>query len=101
MNKPLAHLGKPKANGAEVHSIGGDKPATVATNAHFALTDIFTIIGTSPSVYPAVGLTRYAHDSVPKHVVDPNLAVIPTGFTHIKANATLGVTGRENQGTVG
>ena len=36
-------------------------------------------------------VTRYAHGSVPKFVVDPNLAVIPTGFTHIKDTATRGV----------
>jgi NAD-dependent deacetylase len=53
--------------------------------------DIFVVIGTSLSVYPAAGLTRYAHGSVPKFVVDPHLEVIPTGFTHIKANATSGM----------
>ena len=42
-------------------------------------------------MYPAAGLTRYAHGGVPKYVVDPNLAIIPTGFTHIKDNATRGV----------
>lgn len=53
--------------------------------------DIFVVIGTSLSVYPAAGLTRYAHGSVPKFIVDPHLEVIPTGFTHIKENATRGV----------
>ena len=53
--------------------------------------DIFAVIGTSLQVYPAAGLTRYAHGSIPKFVVDPNLAIIPTGFTHIKENATTGV----------
>ena len=53
--------------------------------------DIFAVIGTSLQVYPAAGLTRYAHGSIPKYVVDPNLAVIPTGFVHIKDNATSGV----------
>lgn len=53
--------------------------------------DIFAVIGTSLQVYPASGLTRYAHGSIPKFVVDPNLAIIPTGFTHIKENATTGV----------
>lgn len=27
----------------------------------------------------------------PKFVLDPNLAIIPTGFTHIKENATIGI----------
>ena len=53
--------------------------------------DIFAVIGTSLQVYPAAGLTRYAHGSIPKFVVDPNLAIIPTGFVHIKENATTGV----------
>ena len=58
---------------------------------HVREADIFVVIGTSLSVYPAAGLTRYAHGSVPKFVVDPHLEVIPTGFTHIKDNATRGV----------
>ena len=58
---------------------------------HVRKADIFAVIGTSLQVYPAAGLTRYAHGSVPKFVVDPNLAVIPTGFIHIKDNATSGV----------
>ena len=58
---------------------------------HVREADIFVVIGTSLSVYPAAGLTRYAHGSVPKFVVDPHLEVIPTGFTHIKANATSGM----------
>ena len=58
---------------------------------HVREADIFAVIGTSLSVYPAAGLTRYAHGSVPKFVVDPHLEVIPTGFTHIKANATSGM----------
>ena len=53
--------------------------------------DIFAVIGTSLQVYPAAGLTRYAHGSIPKFVVDPNLAIIPTGFVHVKDNATIGV----------
>lgn len=58
---------------------------------HVREADIFVVIGTSLSVYPAAGLTRYAHGSVPKFVVDPHLEVIPTGFTHIKDTATRGV----------
>ena len=58
---------------------------------HVREADIFVVIGTSLSVYPAAGLTRYAHGSVPKFVVDPHLEIIPTGFTHIKANATSGM----------
>jgi NAD-dependent deacetylase len=58
---------------------------------HVREADIFAVIGTSLQVYPAAGLTRYAHGGVPKFVVDPHLEVIPTGFTHIRENATSGV----------
>ena len=51
----------------------------------------YALLSTSLSVYPAAGLTRYAHGGVPKYVVDPNLAIIPTGFTHIKDTATRSV----------
>ena len=66
-------------------------PAMEVAEAHVRKADIFAVIGTSLQVYPAAGLTRYAHGGVPKFVVDPNLAIIPTGFTHIKENATSGV----------
>ena len=66
-------------------------PDMEVAEKHVREADIFAVIGTSLSVYPAAGLTRYAHGSVPKFVVDPHLEVIPTGFTHIKANATSGM----------
>ena len=66
-------------------------PAMEVAEEHVREADIFAVIGTSLSVYPAAGLIRYAHGSVPKFVVDPHLAVIPTGFTHINENATSGV----------
>ena len=66
-------------------------PAMEVAEAHVRKADIFAVIGTSLSVYPAAGLTRYAHGSIPKFVVDPHLEVIPTGFTHIKDTATRGV----------
>ena len=66
-------------------------PAIEVAEDYVKEADIFAVIGTSLQVYPAAGLTRYAHGSIPKFVVDPNLAVIPTGFIHIKENATSGV----------
>ena len=66
-------------------------PAMEVAEDHVREADIFVVIGTSLTVYPAAGLTRYAHGSVPKFVVDPHLEIIPTGFTHIKANATSGM----------
>jgi NAD-dependent deacetylase len=66
-------------------------PAMEVAEDYVREADIFVVIGTSLSVYPAAGLTRYAHGSVPKFVVDPHLEIIPTGFTHIKDTATRGV----------
>ena len=66
-------------------------PDMEVAERHVREADIFVVIGTSLSVYPAAGLTRYAHGSVPKFVVDPHLEIIPTGFTHIKDTATQGV----------
>ena len=66
-------------------------PDMEVAERHVREADIFVVIGTSLSVYPAAGLTRYAHGSVPKFVVDPHLEIIPTGFTHIKDTATRGV----------
>jgi NAD-dependent deacetylase len=66
-------------------------PAIEIAEDYVKNADIFAVIGTSLSVYPAAGLTRYAHGSIPKFVVDPHLEVIPTGFTHIKDTATRGV----------
>ena len=66
-------------------------PAMEVAEDHVREADIFVVIGSSLSVYPAAGLTRYAHGSVPKFVVDPHLEIIPTGFTHIKDTATRGV----------
>ena len=66
-------------------------PAMEVAEDHVREADIFVVIGSSLSVYPAAGLTRYAHGSVPKFVVDPYLEIIPTGFTHIKDTATRGV----------
>ena len=55
--------------------------------------DIFIVIGTSLVVYPAAGLVGYAHPEVPKFLIDPSEmdGHMPSGFMHIKANATEGV----------
>ena len=66
-------------------------PAIEVAEDYVRQADIFAVIGTSLQVYPAAGLTRYAHGGVPKFVVDPHMEVIPTGFIHIKDNATSGV----------
>ena len=53
--------------------------------------DIFVVIGTSLTVYPAANLVDYAHSKVPKFIIAPNSKEIPNGFVHIKESATKGV----------
>ena len=88
-------LGDKAADGSQLRPFivwfGEYVPAMEVAEELVKYADIFAVIGTSLQVYPAAGLTRYAHGSIPKYVVDPNLAVIPTGFVHIKDNATSGV----------
>lgn len=67
---------------------GMDEVTKIVSNA-----DIFVVVGTSLSVYPAAGLIRYAHHEVPKFVIDPNdmSKCEKLGFSHIKATATEGI----------
>lgn len=67
---------------------GMDEVTKIVSNA-----DIFVVVGTSLSVYPAAGLIRYAHHEVPKFVIDPNdmSKCEQLGFSHIKATATEGM----------
>jgi len=54
--------------------------------------DIFIVIGTSLKVYPAAGLLKYAHRSIPKFIIDPNeLQNVPSDFEHIPMPATFGI----------
>lgn len=53
--------------------------------------DIFVIIGTSLSVYPAASLLHYVRKGTPVYYIDPNPAAVPAGVTVIKAGASEGV----------
>lgn len=56
--------------------------------------DIFVVIGTSMSVYPAAGLIRCVRPGVPIYYIDPNpasTAGMASGVTVIKATATEGM----------
>lgn len=53
--------------------------------------DIFVIIGTSLSVYPAAALIRYVRPGVPVYYIDPNPASVPAGVTVIRAGASEGI----------
>lgn len=53
--------------------------------------DIFVVIGTSLSVYPAAGLLLQVRRGTPVFYIDPRPAPVPEGVTVIKAKATEGV----------
>ena len=54
--------------------------------------DILLIVGTSMQVYPAAGLYRYAGNSVPIYVIDPqDVPVHDPRIIHIKDVATKGM----------
>lgn len=55
--------------------------------------DIFVVIGTSFTVYPASDFINYAHREVPKFVIDPEERPECTqlGFTHFKTTASEGM----------
>ncbi len=54
--------------------------------------ETFVVIGTSLQVYPAAGLVGYAPRHAEKYLVDPDDMHVPTGFTHIKETATMGIS---------
>ena len=56
-----------------------------------AQADIFVIIGTSLQVYPAAHLMHHCKPGTALYYIDPNPTTIPPEFTHIKANATMGM----------
>lgn len=53
--------------------------------------DVFVVIGTSLTVFPANQLVNKAHHEVPRYIIDPNELKIPEGFIHIKQTATQGI----------
>lgn len=53
--------------------------------------DIFVVIGTSLTVYPAAGLLHYVRPGVPVYYIDPRPSDVPAGVHVIKATATEGM----------
>ena len=55
--------------------------------------DIFVVVGTSLTVYPAANLIKYAHKEIPKFVIDPcdMLKCKELGYEHIKTTASEGM----------
>lgn len=53
--------------------------------------DVFVVIGTSLTVFPANQLVNKAHHEVPRYIIDPGELNMPNGFIHIKESATKGI----------
>ena len=53
--------------------------------------DVFVVIGTSLSVYPAASLLQYVPSGIPVYYIDPNPAPVPDWVTVIREPATKGV----------
>lgn len=53
--------------------------------------DIFIVIGTSLSVYPAAGLVNYTDESMDRYYIDPSTSEVSlNGWRHIKERASVG-----------
>lgn len=63
------------------------EPAT----ALVAQADIFVIIGTTLSVYPAAALLQYVKPGTPVYYIDPKPAKVPPHVTVIPLGATAGI----------
>ena len=53
--------------------------------------DVFVVIGTTLSVYPAASLLQYVRSGIPVYYIDPNPARVPDWVTVIREPATKGV----------
>ncbi|HEY0245140.1 MAG TPA: NAD-dependent deacylase [Mucilaginibacter sp.] len=62
---------------------------TAAEICHSA--DIFILIGSSLSVYPAAGLINYIPRKAPKYIVDPKIPEVNPKYIKIEEKATVGV----------
>lgn len=56
-----------------------------------AQADIFVIIGTTLSVYPAAALLQYVRPGTPVYYIDPKPAAVPSNVTVIPMGATAGI----------
>ncbi len=67
-------------------------PKIEAAIDEVAKADIFVIVGTSLTVYPAAGLYRYVGPKVPIYIIDPqSVAIHDNRTTHIREVATEGM----------
>ncbi len=59
-----------------------------------AAADLFIVVGTSLSVYPAAALVRYVRPDIPIYLIDPgepDTSAIRNANTHIRERAAVGM----------
>ena len=90
------HMGDKAPNGSQLRPhivwFGEAVPKIEAAADAVMTADILLIVGTSMQVYPAAGLYRYARNSTPIYIIDPqDVPVRDSRITHIKDVATKGM----------
>ena len=90
------HLGDKAPNGSQLRPhivwFGEAVPKIEDAIERVIRADILLIVGTSLQVYPAAGLYRYAKDSAPIYLIDPqDIPLRDPRITHIRAVATEGM----------
>lgn len=90
------HMGDKAPNGSQLRPhivwFGEAVPKIDAAADAVMTADILLIVGTSMQVYPAAGLYRYARNSTPIYIIDPqDVPVRDSRITHIKDVATKGM----------
>ncbi len=55
--------------------------------------DIFVVVGSSLSVYPAAGLVHYTRRGIPKYIIDPGMQEMGErlGYRHLRLTASEGM----------
>jgi NAD-dependent deacetylase len=78
---------------------GEPVPMMETAAGEVATADIFIVIGTSLSVYPAASLVHYTKQGIPKYIVDPSVPELYSfdGWTHIREKAETGMSSLSNQ----
>lgn len=89
-------LGDKAPNGRQLRPhivwFGESVPKIEAAIDEVAKADIFVIVGTSLTVYPAAGLYRYADPKAPIYLIDPKeVSIHDNRMIHIQEVATAGM----------
>jgi NAD-dependent deacetylase len=71
---------------------GEEVPAMEEAIQHVQMADLFLVMGTSLSVYPAASLVFALKSNTPAWIIDPDPSLaVPHNFNHIAMKATVGL----------